>query len=374
MADALRQTGANVNEADDSVGRYMERAAQGVERMAAYLDEKDVNQILHDAREMARRRPEVFVGGLFIAGLMLGRFLRSSAPEESYDETWDDLPGYAGGGSGGGYASATNPYAGASQPVLRDQVDAVDLAGLGNDSMTTPGWTRDPDSFAGASAPGAAGNGRGDGRAERVAAEVGKPIGVLFREVVDKIRGLLREELRLAKAEMREQLALAGRNLVWIGAGAGLALAAVLILCIALNRGLTVLFSQFMAPEIAVWLVPLLLGAGAGGSRRRADRQGHAHPARALQPGAREDQADLEGGQRMASTESYVTGKRSSGSEQRSPELRRNPPLDRAAARRSRRHRRGAAAQARSARARRAALERHADPRLERGRRRGRTW
>jgi hypothetical protein len=115
VADALRQTGANVNETDDSVARYMERAAQGVERMATYLDEKDVNQILHDAREMARRRPEVFVGGLFIAGLMLGRFLRSSAPEESYDETWDDLPGYA-GGSGGGHASATNPYAGATNP------------------------------------------------------------------------------------------------------------------------------------------------------------------------------------------------------------------------------------------------------------------
>ena len=123
--------------------------------------------------------------------------------------------------------------------------------------MTTPGWTRDPDSFAGASAPG---DGRGDGRASRVAAEVGKPIGALLRDLVDKIRGLLREELRLAKAEMREQLALAGRNLVWIGVGAGLALAAVLILCIALNRGLTVLFSQFMAREIAVWLVPLLLG------------------------------------------------------------------------------------------------------------------
>ena len=126
--------------------------------------------------------------------------------------------------------------------------------------MTSPGWTRDPDSFAGASAAGARpGNGQGDGRAARVAAEVGKPISVLFRDVIDKIRGLLREELRLAKAEVREQLELVGRNLVWIGTGAGLALAAVLILCFALNSGLTVLFSQFMAPEIAVWLVPLLL-------------------------------------------------------------------------------------------------------------------
>jgi hypothetical protein len=117
VADALRQTGANVNEADDSVGLYMERAAQGVERMAAYLDEKSVDQILRDAREMARRRPEVFAGGLFVAGLMLGRFLRSSAPEESYDdEVWDDLPAYA-GGSGGPYsATSANPYSGAINP------------------------------------------------------------------------------------------------------------------------------------------------------------------------------------------------------------------------------------------------------------------
>jgi uncharacterized membrane protein YqjE len=99
-----------------------------------------------------------------------------------------------------------------------------------------------------------------EGRAARMASEVGKPIGVLLRELVDKTRGLLQEELRLAKTELREQAALLGRNLVWIGVGAGLALAAILVLCIALNRGLTVLFAQFMDPEIAVWLVPLLLG------------------------------------------------------------------------------------------------------------------
>jgi uncharacterized integral membrane protein len=100
----------------------------------------------------------------------------------------------------------------------------------------------------------------GNGRPPSLAAEVGKPIGVLFREVLDKTRALLREELRLAKAEMREQLELVGRNLTWISVGAGLALASILILCIALNRGLTVLFAQFLDPEIAVWLVPLLLG------------------------------------------------------------------------------------------------------------------
>jgi hypothetical protein len=93
-----------------------------------------------------------------------------------------------------------------------------------------------------------------------MAAEVGKPLGVLFRELVDKTRSLLREEIRLARAEMREQIALATRNVAWIGAGAGFALAAILVLCVALDRGLVVVFSQFINPDIAVWLVPLLLG------------------------------------------------------------------------------------------------------------------
>jgi len=121
--------------------------------------------------------------------------------------------------------------------------------------MTSSGWERDP-SYS-AMHPGET---RGNGRAERMATEVGKPIGVLFREVVDKTRTMLREELRLARAEMREQVALAGRNLAWIGAGAGFALAAILVLCVALDRGLVVVFSQFINPDIAVWLAPLLLG------------------------------------------------------------------------------------------------------------------
>jgi hypothetical protein len=49
---------------------------------AGYLDSREVGEILRDARDVARRRPELLVGTLFFAGLLLGRFLRSSAPEE----------------------------------------------------------------------------------------------------------------------------------------------------------------------------------------------------------------------------------------------------------------------------------------------------
>ena len=137
VADALRQTGASVTQDDDYVGRYMERAAEGVDRMAQYLDTRNVDEILHDAREMARRRPEVFVGGLFVAGLMLGRFLRSSAPEASDDRTWDDYPGYA--GSGASPYDPVNPYDSSASPSSSSPYKAANpYAATDADPSATP--------------------------------------------------------------------------------------------------------------------------------------------------------------------------------------------------------------------------------------------
>jgi hypothetical protein len=100
VVTALRQASTDVGTEDELIGRYIERAADRTERLAAYLDQKDVNEIVHDARELARRRPELFVGGLFIVGLALGRFLRSSAPDggnghghENYDAGTDPESG-----------------------------------------------------------------------------------------------------------------------------------------------------------------------------------------------------------------------------------------------------------------------------------------
>ena len=79
--------------------------------------------------------------GVMMAVVMLGRFLRSSAPESAFDETWDDYPSYAGAGTGGSYpatesspyggSTPTNPYSGSS-------------TGSGTNPSTTPGGGRMP--------------------------------------------------------------------------------------------------------------------------------------------------------------------------------------------------------------------------------------
>jgi hypothetical protein len=105
VATALRDAGTNFSTEDEAVAHYMGRAADRVEGIAEYLDQRDVNEILHDAREMARRRPEIFVGTLFVAGLMLGRFLRSSAPNGGTHSTarGDFSRSYSGVGTTGSY-------------------------------------------------------------------------------------------------------------------------------------------------------------------------------------------------------------------------------------------------------------------------------
>lgn len=101
---------------------------------------------------------------------------------------------------------------------------------------------------------------RTEGEAERLAAEARKSVPTLVRELVDEARGLIRNEIELAKAETRETFEVITRNLATLAIGFGIGLAAILALAAALNRGLTSLLAQWVSVEVAVWLAPLILG------------------------------------------------------------------------------------------------------------------
>lgn len=85
LAGALRDAGSklNENEKDGGLGRYAGRAADQVERVSGYLREHQLGDVIRDAEAFARRRPEVFLGGTFLAGLMLARFLKASGEQEA---------------------------------------------------------------------------------------------------------------------------------------------------------------------------------------------------------------------------------------------------------------------------------------------------
>jgi len=86
-----------------------------------------------------------------------------------------------------------------------------------------------------------------------------RPISSLLRELAEDARGLVRDEVRLAKAETSENVAALVKGLAPFAVAAVLGLVALLMLATAANAALTTLLAKAMSLGIAVWLSPLIL-------------------------------------------------------------------------------------------------------------------
>ncbi|MDB4996823.1 MAG: hypothetical protein JWM74_4255 [Myxococcaceae bacterium] len=82
VADALRQTSDGMKDAGP-LPMLADQAADTVERVATYLQSKTLGDLIGEVERFARREPAIFLGGAFAAGLLGGRFLKSSAPTRS---------------------------------------------------------------------------------------------------------------------------------------------------------------------------------------------------------------------------------------------------------------------------------------------------
>jgi hypothetical protein len=89
VADSIRVAGnelSKVNETTtitDYSARYAAMAADKLEGVAEYFDERDLRTIGQDVENYARRNPMIFVGAAFGLGLLAARFLKSSAAGQS---------------------------------------------------------------------------------------------------------------------------------------------------------------------------------------------------------------------------------------------------------------------------------------------------
>ena len=81
LASALRQAAQQLDDDDAAgFGRYAGVAADQVEKASGYLSGKDLGELVRDTQTFARRHPDLFLGGAFVAGVMLARFIKSSTP------------------------------------------------------------------------------------------------------------------------------------------------------------------------------------------------------------------------------------------------------------------------------------------------------
>jgi len=69
---------------DSTMADYVETIAEQIDRGKEYLRERQFSQMIEDAENYARRRPEVFFTGMFVAGLILTRFMKASTRSEGF--------------------------------------------------------------------------------------------------------------------------------------------------------------------------------------------------------------------------------------------------------------------------------------------------
>jgi hypothetical protein len=94
-ADELSTLGAAVRSAaeklrdDDQapVARYADMAADRLDDVARFIGDSDVGSLVRQVERAARRRPELFLGGMFLVGLGISRFLKASSRSDD-DRDW----------------------------------------------------------------------------------------------------------------------------------------------------------------------------------------------------------------------------------------------------------------------------------------------
>jgi hypothetical protein len=87
VADAVRQSTRRLRDQQfDTVAQVVERAADHIERLSVHLRERDLTELVAEARQFARQQPAMFIGSSFAAGLLAARFIKASRPTESFGD------------------------------------------------------------------------------------------------------------------------------------------------------------------------------------------------------------------------------------------------------------------------------------------------
>ena len=79
IADVIRTAGNELRSENEALASYVDMAGDQMRRLADNIRQRGVADMMDDVASFARRRPALFIGGAFLVGLGIARFLKSSA-------------------------------------------------------------------------------------------------------------------------------------------------------------------------------------------------------------------------------------------------------------------------------------------------------
>jgi hypothetical protein len=85
IANVIRNAGNELRTENEALASYVDMASDQLRRFADQIRQKGVADMMDDVHTFARRRPALFIGGAFVVGLGIARFLKSSAERDLYD-------------------------------------------------------------------------------------------------------------------------------------------------------------------------------------------------------------------------------------------------------------------------------------------------
>jgi hypothetical protein len=74
----------------DGVADYVEQAAEQVDNITEYLEDRRLDEILDDAGELVQKNRAIAMGGMFIVGFAVARFLKASQSREDDEDQGDE--------------------------------------------------------------------------------------------------------------------------------------------------------------------------------------------------------------------------------------------------------------------------------------------
>jgi hypothetical protein len=131
FANAIRRAGDELSQSDQSMAsRFVAQAADGLENFARALSDKRPEDLVDTVRDFSRRNPTAFVAGTVLAGLALGRFMRST---QSGGEV-----GFSSAGAGADWStnqSSPAVFTGVGEDTGATGMIGTDVGGVGSSSL-----------------------------------------------------------------------------------------------------------------------------------------------------------------------------------------------------------------------------------------------